>query len=121
MATMSHLVAPMTRCCRSCLTTSARVPLWLIRPEAFLRALCVWTEIFDSDTITYKGETLFTQIDFDESLGLTLAQCYRLARERARSHDSNEQSKIVSADMMIEQEVESSDGCTTAQPVIQSS
>jgi hypothetical protein len=64
---------------------------------------------------------MFSPMDLDdEPLGLTLAQCYRLARERARTHDSREQDKVKSTDMTIAPEVESSDSCTSAQPVIQS-
>jgi hypothetical protein len=66
---------------------------------------------------------MFTPIVLDdEPLGLTLAQCYRLARERARStHDLCEQNKVKDADIAIAPEGDSSDSCTSAQPVIQSS
>jgi|WetSurMetagenome_2_1015567.scaffolds.fasta_scaffold79602_4 hypothetical protein len=66
---------------------------------------------------------MFTPMDFDdEPLGLTLARCYRLARERARStHDLREQNKVKNADITIAPEGDFSDGCASAQPVIQSS
>jgi len=55
-------------------------------------------------------------------LGLTLARCYRLARERARStHDLREQNKVKNADIPIAPEGDSLVGCASAQPVIQSS
>ena len=66
---------------------------------------------------------MFTPVVLDdEPLGLTLAQCYRLARERARStHDLREQNKVKNADVAIAPEGDSSDGCTSVQPVIQCS
>ena len=66
---------------------------------------------------------MFTPVVLDdEPLGLTLAQCYRLARERARStHDLREQNKVKNADIPIAPEEDSLVGCASAQPVIQSS
>ncbi len=66
---------------------------------------------------------MFTSMDLDdEPLGLTLARCYRLARERARAtHNSHEQNKMMGTDPANARKDESLDGCITTQPVIQSS